>query len=151
MSLVINEWIFHDIDGSNQQPAQERAEDFLESLIRGQDQIVVLAGTRWTEKAWQLWKSNDTKVQILSKLLYFGVLLDPRKCTYLSADEVEDLPPELAKQVPADDGYLFQTALAGQANTIVTTDMRLIDTVKKAVQYGIELVDRDDFYSRYGI
>lgn len=151
MSLVINEWIFHDIDGSNLQPAQERVEEFLEAFIRREDQIVVLRESRWTHKAWQLWKSNDAKVQILSKLLYFGVLLDTRKCRYLNADEVEGLPAELAEQVPEDDVYLFQTAIAGQASAIVTSDERLIARVTRTRQYGIELVERDNFCMTYRI
>jgi predicted nucleic acid-binding protein len=57
----------------------------------------------------------------------------------------------LAEQVPPDDTYLFQTALAGGAETIITTDGRLVEAVTRANDYGIQLVRRDDHYQSLGI
>ena len=147
--IVINEWIFHDIDGTNGLQAQQRVELFLEALKNGNDRIVVLRESPWAYKAWQLWTHNDVRVQILSKLLYLGILIDPLKLIYLSPGEVQPLPPGLAEQVPDDDVYLFQTAIAGGARIIVTTDGRLIEAVTNANQHGIELRLRDNFYADY--
>jgi hypothetical protein len=146
-AIIVNEWIFHDIKGDNGPRAQECSESFLEALIAGPYQIVVLRNSKWTEKAWALWKQNDARVQVLSKLLYLGILVDSRKCIYLNHDEVQPLPESLAAQVPADDVYLFQSAIATGARTIVTTDQRLIDMVTTAADHGIRLRLRDD-YSR---
>jgi len=150
-AIVINEWIFHDILGTNGPEAQERAEHFLEALGNGTHQIVVLRESPWTNKAWQLWKHDNVRVQILSKLLYLGVLVDPLKCRYLNAEQIQAIPDDLAEQVPGDDVYLFRTALASGAGTIVTTDGRLIDAVSAANQHDIRLITRDDFYQELGL
>jgi hypothetical protein len=149
--IVINEWLPHDMKGANGPLAQERAGLFLEALRDGNNRIVVLRESKWDTKVWQLWKENDTRVQILSKLLFLGTLIDPLKCRYLRPDEVQHLPNSLAAQVPPDDVYLFETALAGGANKIITTDGRLIKAVTSANDYGIELVQRDDYYQSLGI
>lgn len=132
-------------------PAQERVEVFLETLRRGGDTIIVLRESKWEAKTWQLWNETDTRVQLLSKLLFLGILIDPLKCEYLRKDEVQPLPIPLSEQVPDDDVYLFQAALAGQAQTIITSDERLIQAVTRAQNYGIRLVKRDDHYRSLGI
>jgi hypothetical protein len=143
--IVVNEWLFHDMRGDNGLYDQQRVEVFLEALKQGTDQIIVPQETRWTDKAWQLWEVRDARVQILSKLLYLGVLIDPLKTIRLRPDQLEPLPDDLSGQVPADDVYLFQAAFAGGANTIVTTDQR-IDMVTNANHHGIQLRFRDDYY-----
>jgi hypothetical protein len=148
-SIVLNEWIFHDIRGENGPQFQEQAESFLQAFIGGTDQIVVLRESRWTEKAWQLWEEHDTRVQILSKLLFLGILIDPLKSRYLDQNDVTPLPDDLAEQVPGDDAYLFQTALAGGATHIVTSDERLIASVSNAHFHGIQLRQRVQFIEAY--
>jgi hypothetical protein len=148
-AIVINEWIFHDMRGENGLSAQVRVEAFLEALKDGADRIVVLRGSSWASKAWDMWNQDDANIQLLSKLLYLGILVDPRKCQYLEANEVQPLPPDLDEQVPCDDVYLFQTALVGNAEMIVTTDTRLLERVTNANRHGIRLLLRDDFFREY--
>jgi len=147
--IVVNEWLFHDIDGSNGWQAQKRVEIFLEWLRDGDDQIIILRESRWTDKAWRLWTYNDVRVAILSKLLYLGIMVDPLKAIYLNPEDVQPLPASLAEQVPCDDVYLFQAAIAGGGRIIVTTDGRLVDMVTNACDSGIELCSRDKFYREY--
>lgn len=147
--MVINEWIFHDMKGENGLPAQKQVERFLQAFIEGPDSIVVLRETKWTEKAWQLWEQHDTRIQLLSKLLYLGILIDPLKCRYLHQHEVLPLPADLAAQVPADDVYLFQTAQSGGETLIVTSDGRLIAMVPSAHCHGIQLRQRAEFVAEY--
>lgn len=149
--IVINEWLPHDIKGANGPLAQERVGLFLEALRDGDNRVVALRESKWDAKVWQLWKENDTRVQLLSKLLFLGILIDPLKCRYLRPDEVQPLPDALAAQVPSDDAYLFETALAGGAHKIITTDGRLIEAVTSANDHGIELAPRDDYYESLGI
>lgn len=137
--------------GDNGPLAQQRVEVFLQTLTAGTDKIVVLRASKWDDKVWGLWKSADVRVQVLSKLLYLGILIDPLKRVYLDPEQVAPLPADLAAQVPADDAYLFQAAIAGDAETIVTTDGRLIQAVPTAERYGIRLVTRDDFYQELGL
>lgn len=151
MLCVVNEWIFHDIDGGNGLNAQERVRVFLEAFLRGPDQLVILRESPWTRKAWQLWTHQDVAVQLLSKLLHVGILIDSAKCRHLGTHELADLPPALAAQVPGKDAYLFQVALAANAACIITTDERLTSLVTNAGEFGIELILRDDWYRRYGL
>ena len=151
LPIIINEWLLHDIRGDNGLPAQQRVESFLETLRSGTARIIVIKGSKWDIKAWGLWNYTDTNVRLLSKLLYLGVLIDPLKCQYLNPDQVQALPQDLAEQVPLDDVYLFQTALAGGAQRIITTDGRLINLVSRATQHGIQLIARDVFYDELGL
>lgn len=147
--MVINEWIFHDIKGENGLDFQQQAETFLQTFIERPGQIIVLKGSKWTAKAWQLWEVRDTRIQVLSKLLYLGVLIDPLKCRYLNPDDVSPLPDDLAAQIPHDDAYLFQTAIAGGASQIVTSDERLVAMVTNAERHGIRLRPRADLIAEY--
>jgi hypothetical protein len=147
--MVINEWIFHDIKGENGLYFQQQTERFLQTFIDRPGQIIVLRESKWTAKAWQLWEEHDTRIQILSKLLYLGVLIDPLKCRYLNPHEVLPLPDDLVAQVPLDDAYLFQTAIAGGASDIVTSDQRLIAMVTNAHHHGIQLRPRADFVAEF--
>jgi hypothetical protein len=147
--MVVNEWIFHDIKGENGLHFQELAEMFLQAFIDGPGQIIVLRESKWTGKAWQLWDERDTRIHVLSKLLFLGILIDPLKCRYLNPHEIMPLPTDLAAQVPDDDVYLFQTALAGGASLIVTSDGRLIATVTNAHRHGIQLRQRAEFVGEY--
>jgi hypothetical protein len=150
-NIVINEWLPHDIKGDNGLLAQQRAGFFLEAIRGGNNRIIVLRESKWEAKVWQLWKENDTRIQLLSKLLFLSILIDPLKCRHLRPDEVQPLPANLAGQVPPDDTYLFQAALAEGAKTIITTDGRLIKAVTSANDYGIQLVPRDNYYQLLGI
>jgi hypothetical protein len=135
--------------GENGLDAQQRSEGFLQALEDRPGQIVVLKGSKWTEKAWELWEERDSRVVLLSKLLYLGILIDPLKCRYLNQDEITPLPSDLNEQVPDKDVYLFQTALAGGAETIVTSDERLIAMVTNAQRHRIQVRLRDEFVAEY--
>lgn len=148
--MIVNEWLFHDIRGDNGLAAQRRVGIFLEEILNGNRRIIIPQGTRWMDKAWQLWNVADPRVQILSKLFYFGIYLDSLKSTHLHFSQLQPLPADLAATVPADDDYLFQAALASGANLIVTTDGRLVDAASNAAQnYNIVLEFRDDHYQQY--
>src|SRR5208282_4258397 len=110
--MVLNEWIFHDLRGDNGPNAQLNVRSFLLALKEGPDHIVVLRGSPWSNKAFDIMKIGSPPVRILSQLLHLGILRDPLKCRYVEEHEVSPLPPVLAEQVPNDDAYLFQTALA---------------------------------------
>jgi hypothetical protein len=149
--IVVNEWIFHDIKGENGPHAQRRIQMFLEAFRKSPFRMVVMRDSPWSSKAKRIMKEADAKVQVMSKFLHLAILIDPEKCTYLEADNVGPLPPELAEQIPADDAYLFQTALDGDASTIVTTDIRLVGVAASAGQFGIRIQLRDDFFNELKI
>jgi hypothetical protein len=121
----------------------------LQSFSKGPEALVVLRRSPWMAKALQLMTDETAAVRILSKFLHLAILIDPLKCRFIEPDEIQPLPEDLAQEVPMDDVYLFQTALAGNAEFIVTSDRRLIDRVASAANRGIQLVHRDDFLQRY--
>jgi hypothetical protein len=147
--LIINEWLFHDLGGENGREAQERAYEFLLALRDGDDCIAALRPSRWMDKAYALMKVTSPEIRILSKLLHLGILLDSAKCLYVEADNLDDLPVPLAEEVPGDDAYLFQTALAIGAKVIVTSDKRLIGLAGSAPEFDIQLRLRDEFIAEY--
>lgn len=89
-------------------------------------------------------------VRILSKFLHLSILQDSLKCRYVEAEEIQPLPWDLAEQIPNDDAYLFQTALAVVAPIIVTSDVRLIERVATlARERGVQMRQRDEFLAGY--
>ena len=73
-NIVINEWLPHDIRGDNGLLAQQRVGVFMEALRNGDTRIVVLRESKWETKVWQLWNERDTRIQLLSKLLFLEVI-----------------------------------------------------------------------------
>jgi hypothetical protein len=149
VSIVLNEWIIHDLSGQNGLAPQRESGRFLESLHKSAETIVVLRDSRWIIKAFGLMKVATPSVRILSQFLHLAILIDPLKCRYIEPEEIQSLPEDLSQEVPEDDFYLFQTALAGHAEIIVTSDLRLIDRVRSAAGRGIQLVERGDYLDRY--
>jgi len=149
MPIVLNEWIIHDLKGDNGLDSRLESASFLQSLREGAETIVVLMQSPWMAKAYQLTREETPAVRILSKFLHLAILMDPLKCHYVDPEEIQPLPKDLAVEVPMDDVYLFQTALAGHAEIIVTSDERLIDRVRSAPRRGIQLARRDDFLRRH--
>ncbi len=96
-------------------------------------------------KAFRLMKVETPTVRILSQILHLAILIDPLKCRFLEPEEIQPLPEELAMEVPTDDVYLFQAALAGHAEIIVTSDLRLIGRVTSASRFGIRLMGKEEF------
>jgi hypothetical protein len=146
--IVLNEWIIHELAGENGLVAQRESASFLQFFRDGAETIAVLRGSPWMDKAFWLTRIEKSDVRILSKFLHLAILIDPSKCRFVEPEEVEPLPDDLAKDVPVDDVYLFQTALAGQAGIIVTSDLRLIQRVTSAPDRGIQLVWRNDYLAQ---
>ena len=103
--LVINEWLFHDLQGDNQSEAQIEAVEFLQKLIDGPDQVAVLRDSAWINKAYQLMKHYDPVVLTLARLLNLSLLSDQKNCRFVELSEVSPLPEEfnqidLGRQIP---------------------------------------------------
>ena len=150
MPIVLNEWLIHDLRGDNGHVAQAESAEFLSAFQASTDQIVVLRPSRWTQKAFGLMTISTPPIHMLSRLLHYGILQDALKCSYVEVADLAPLPEELARLVPDDDAYLFQTALAARVPVIVTTDTRLVDRVETvAAGSGIRMLLRAEFIQRY--
>ncbi len=146
--FVINEWIFHDLQGENGTKAQEEAYEFMQTLVSGSDQIAALRGTTWTQKAYALMKESDPSMRMLSKYLHLAIIQDLRKCVLLNQAEVKPLAEEIREQIPQKDRYLFDTSNTVAKAPIITGDRRLIEMVKQA-QIDFDLRHRDNFLEEY--
>ncbi len=145
--LVINEWLFHDLQGHNQPETQLETAEFLQKLIDGPDRIAVLRDSAWMNKAYQLMKSDDFVIRELAKLLNCGLLLNSSNCQFVELSEVLPLPKELNQIDLKEDQYLFETYFAANADLIVTSDERLCDKV--ASVESVKLVLRNEFLKDY--
>ena len=68
-TLVINEWLFHDVTGENGQSAQSETERFLRGFEQRSDRFAVLWGSPWIKKSHDLMTYNDIGVESLSILI----------------------------------------------------------------------------------
>lgn len=123
---VINEWLLEDLRGANGAEHQRQAIEFLSKLVKRCDGIVVVRGSAWWRKAFDLMKrSDDVIVREASKLLHRQVLQDSGKCRQLSQENLCPPPCELRQAIKPDDWYLVQAYLATKADAIITTDKNL--------------------------
>jgi predicted nucleic acid-binding protein len=100
-------------------------------------------------KAFQLQRVARPEIRILSKLLHNKILADPFKSRFIEGHEIGTLPSNLLEQVPQDDAYLFQAALAGSARTVVTTDTALLGLNSTAVVHELLVRHRNDHLQDY--
>ena len=147
--FVVDEWCLHDLRGDNAQEAQEETARFLERLKARCDQIAVLRGSSWMEKAYELMTHSNPPVRTLSKCLHQGILLDSKKCQLLDPDEIRALPDDLRGLVPQNDLYLFEAYYSANAKALVTTDQRLCQILSTAQNINVDIRLRDDFLKRY--
>jgi hypothetical protein len=120
---VINEWLLEDLRGANGAERQRQTVEFLSKLVKRCDGIVVVRGSAWWRKAFDLMKrSDDPAVREASKFLHLQVLRDSQKCRQLSQENLCPLPCALRQIVKPDDWYLVQAYLTAKADAIITTD-----------------------------
>lgn len=143
--FVVNEWLLHDLRGDNAQEAQDEAIKFLQRLKEKCDQIVVLHGSSWMQKAYDL--MSCTNVRALSKYLHLAILRDIEKCRLLEQSEVRVLPDHVRESVPEEDVYLLESYYAANANALVTTDQKLRDLLSSHGSVAVRL--RDEFLREY--
>ena len=124
-TLVINEWIFHDLQGQNGRKRQTEAFDFLTALNRGNDRIAVLYGSEWMRKFHALIGSDYQETRFVRKLMA-SMIFDPSKCIIVYPKDAEDAAPKDAvAAAPEEDIYLIQLYYASNADLLITTDTGL--------------------------
>jgi hypothetical protein len=145
--IVINEWIFHDLMGENGENRRRESTQFLERLADSQDVLVVMIGTPWTRKAIDLLSHGDMRTRLGSKTLHLKIIQSSRKCLLLSHC-VPLMAPAVAdarSKAKAEDRYLVDAYIAGEAEVLVTSDAPLQDILAKV----LKVQDRDAFLRLY--
>ena len=145
-AFVINEWLWHDSLGQNGPDAQRQAFEVICKLANSDHQVVVIEGSRFDQKAWDLWKSSNTVVVGLSKIFFGRIRVSPNRCILLKPDMAADLSDELGSSVNPDDQYLVRAQLSVPGSLLVTTDRPLRDAVGKA---GLPCLPREEFLATY--
>jgi hypothetical protein len=145
--LILNEWVIHDLRGENGQERQSETYHFLERVERKCDHLVVLRGSLWTTKAFQLMKESDERVRYYSKFLHVSFLRNPSKCKLYDANELVAIPRDVEAVVPSSDVYLIGLYLTELESVIVTTDKKLAEALSKLTDIRVRL--RDEFLTSY--
>lgn len=144
--FVINEWLWADLLGENGLPAQQESFRIIEKLSVSDDQIVIIEGSAFDQKGWNLCKSPNMIVQRIAAVYVANVRLNPDRCQILKPDEVDALPNELASAIKPDDRYLVQAQRSVSGAILVTTDNPLREAVGRA---GLMCLSRQEFLSTY--
>ena len=145
--LVINEWLFQDIKGENDQSKRRETARFLTQFAQGQDRFAALSGSPWMTKAHELMTHSAPEIRRLSKLLR-SLILNPSKCRILQPEDVTDAAPQDAiDAAPDEDVYLIQTYYAADADLLITTDEGLYDAFES--RQDVEVVHRDALLNDY--
>lgn len=144
--FVINEWLWADSSGGNGLGAQRQAFDCIAKLATSEHQIVVIEGSRFDQKMWDLCKSTNAIVIGLVRVFRNNVRQNSDRCLLLNPEAVADLPNELASSINLDDHYLIRAQLTVTGAILVTTDTPLRETVTQA---GLQCLSREKFLSQY--
>ena len=144
--LVINEWLFHDLQGDNGPRTQLESARFLEELKRRKDRLVVPTEGRWMEKAMGQMSHNDPRRRTLSKLLQ-SVLNSQVFSEWHVLQGLSEVSNDLIAITPPEDLYLVQVYLSAEADLLVTTDQPLHDALSRRPE--VEISFRDEFLAAY--
>ena len=148
--LVINEWLFHDLQGDNEQEAQSETFRFLQAFQQSQDRIAVPYGDNpWMDKLHGLMRHESLHIKNLSRFIGINIIQDPSKCVYRYQSDIEaaDIPDDAIAAAPEEDIYLIELYYAAQADLLVTTDHGLHNAF--ASRDDVEITFRDEFLEGY--
>ena len=145
--LVINEWLFHDLQGENGPDKQIETYRFLRAFENSGDRLAFLKESQWAEKSWSLMGNNDVRIKAISRLVQ-QLLRDSNKCRVLQPEEAESAAPDDAiAAAPDEDVYLIQTYYAADADLLITTDEGLYEAFES--RQDVEVIYRDAFLNDY--
>ncbi|SRR6266550_8446267 len=145
--FVINEWLWADLSGSNGLHAQREAFNVVDKLPASEHQIVVIDGSPFDQKAWNLCRSaNPMIVQRIAGAYVANLRQNSDRCLLLRPDKLSVLPQELASATNADDHYLVQAQLTVPGSILVTTDG---DLCRAVIQAGLACISRAQFLNTY--
>ena len=145
--FVINEWLWADLSGSNGNEAQREAFGVIENLPSSDHRIVIIEGSKFDQKAWNLCgNTHPMTVQRIAGIYVSTVRVNADRCQILKPEAVVDIPQNLASATKPDDHYLIQALLTVQGAILVTTDNPLREVIGRA---GLGCMTREEFLSSY--
>ncbi len=145
--IVIDEWLWADLSGSNTPKNQEEALEFLESIFQVCDRIVSVKGEQFNQKAVNFWQYSDLNCRRIARYYTEKFMYNPAKLLNLERAELESVPEHISQKVRhQDDYYLIQAYLTAGASVIVTTDS---DILGAGINGDINCQHRDEFVPSY--
>jgi hypothetical protein len=138
--IIPDEWLVHDLKGSNGEEAQREAHSFLKKVYTKCDKLVILEGSPFVSKIYKLlFKDARPNIHLISRFISCNFLQNSEKCVKLA--DAKALPANLQDKVPCEDRYLFEIRETLQEGVIVTTDGALMSLP--------EVRSRDEFLEKY--
>lgn len=149
IALILNEWLIHDLRGENGEKRQTESFQFIERVESKNDYLVVLRGSQWMNKAFQLMSDSqfDEKLRYFSKFLHGRLLRNISKCKIYNECEISTIPDGIKTLISLEDSYLVALNLTEPNSIIITTDLKLIETLSKFT--NIKLKERDEYLASY--
>jgi hypothetical protein len=142
--FVINEWLWADLSGDNGIGHQRRAVSLIGDLVVCDHRIVIIEGSQFDRKAWNLCKSANALVVRSVVAFVKDIRQNSDRCRILKPEEAADLPDEFAARIKPDDRYLIQAQLAVAGAILVTTDNPLREVLGSI---GLSSMSREEFLS----
>ena len=146
-SLVVDEWLIHDLRGDNGEKRQTEALQFLEKVMVKCDRLVLLRGSQWMKKAYKLAKETQPRLRLVSKFLHGSFILNSLKSITLNRNEISTLPEMLRTAVSSADSYLVALHRTVAESILVTSDEDLARRLFDFQDMTIRL--RDEFLKEY--
>jgi hypothetical protein len=144
--FVINEWLWSDLLGQNGLSNQREAFGVIEKIPASDHRIVIVEGSAFDKKAWNLCKSANLIAQRIAGAYVASVRQNSDRCLILQPEILVALPHELASAINPDDHYLVRAQLSVAGAVLVTTDGALCQVVVTA---GLSCLSREKFLSTY--
>ena len=146
MILVINEWIFDDLNGTNGPDRFKETARFVLELNRSQDRVVMPTEQRWREKANRARSAANPMYREAGRL-FVDLFWDSSRGIILNPDDIPQAPEGEYGWAPSEDVYLLEAYDASSADLLVTTDETLFERVVEDGQFTCQM--RDEFLPSY--
>ncbi len=144
--LVVDEWLWSDLAGENTVEQQREAYGFLEAVWNKCDRVVTVRGSRFDQKATDLWRHTDRTRRGIARFYKDRFSYNSDKSVMLEEDQLEDLPEQLAAEIEPADHYIVRAYFTSKARVIITSDSPLKDVLTR---HGIACDHRLAFVPAY--
>jgi hypothetical protein len=153
--LILDEWIFYDLQNKNGEDRQEESFRFLGKIYEKCDKIVWIKESKFENKYWNFSKIAQWNTELSKKFKflegYFRYNLS--KIKFVELSNINHLREEIKKvleKIKNDDHYIVLSYFILKEKTqeciIVTTDGKLKNTLEEE---GINIKLRDEFIKEY--
>jgi len=145
--FVINEWLWADIQGENENQGRRQYEAavFVEAILQSEHQLIIVEHSKFDDKAWATCKSPTfaTKMLVVN---FLKLRYDLDRCRLLHINQLAELPDDLRASVKEHDHYLVRALLTAPESILVTTDGDLCKALKELPE---RCISREEFLRDY--